>query len=117
MRIRLLVTALTYAVFLLTLLLFPPFHDSLHHFYTWRPNEDQLFAMAPDWLNGDLLHDQLPALALPDHARLVFESLIGLVSTTFIFLLLELISRWRLWRRQDLPFCKSTLLGFFFDTP
>jgi hypothetical protein len=117
MRIRLLVTALAYAVFLLALLLFPPFHDGLHHFYTWRPNDDQLFAMAPDWLNGDLFRDQLPALALPDRARLIFESLIGLVSAAFVFLMLELVALWRLWRRQDLPFCKSTLLGFFFDTP
>lgn len=119
MRIRLFFSALAYAVFLLATLLFPPFHDGLHHWYTWQPSEDQLFAMAPFWLTGDQFRESLPALLLPDRQRLVFEALIGLVSAMSLFLLLILVERWRSYRESD--YCKaripkSKLIHFLFDT-
>lgn len=115
MRIRLLVTALAYAVYLLLLLLFPPFHDGLHHLYSWRPNDTQLDAFMPAWASGDWLRAHLPDLLVPDRLRLVFEALIGLVSVAFLFLLTELIVRFRRFRQQDLPFARSTLAAFLFD--
>jgi len=116
MRIRLLVTTLAYAVFLLVLLLFPPFHDGVHHFNTWQPSVTQVEAMLPAWADADWYRSNVASLSFPDRPRLIFEALIGLVSALFVFLLLELIARFRHYLRQDLPFCKSTLLGFLLDT-
>jgi hypothetical protein len=115
MRIRLFVTALAYAVFLLALLVFPPFHDGLHHLYTWRPAGLQIEAMVPDWVSPGWYIAHVEALTLPDLFRLRFEALIGMVSAALLFLLLELTARWRScspnlchWR---------TLHGFLFHTP
>jgi len=100
MRIRLLIPGLTYAVFLFALLLFPPFHDGHHHFYSWRPDETQLVAFLPPLASGDWLQAHLSELLSPDRGRLVFEVLIGLAFCTLFFLTLELIACFRNYRRN-----------------
>ena len=119
MRIRLLVTALAYTVFLTALLLFPPFHDGFHHLYTWRPSPIQVDKMIPEWTPPDLYRSELAAFMLPDRFRLIFESLIGLVSAACAYLLVTLAYKWRQFRRSVYysDVAGNKLLNFLFATP
>jgi hypothetical protein len=112
MHVRLLVTALAYGVFLLALLLFPPFHDGLHHLYTWQPNENQLVDMLPAQASGEWYRAHYSELLAPDRLRLVFESIIGLVSAALLFFLLEIVASWRNFHNVDKALGKSGWLSF-----
>lgn len=114
MRIRLLVTALAYAVYLFALLLFPPFHDGLHHWYSWQPDEVQVISMIPSWASPAWVIAHLDSLSHPDYLQLTFESLNGLVIAVCAFLLLSLIALFRDYHQLVGNF--ATLVNFLFIT-
>jgi hypothetical protein len=110
MRTRLLICALAYSVFLLFLLLFPPFHDGLHHWYNWHPNGDQVFDLFPPLADTDSVRAHFYDLLFPDRLRLTFEALIGLVSSTLLFLTLELVALIRDYR--SVPIGGNSIVEF-----